>query len=167
MASLSLLIPTSKVSPFLFFSIYCLLVQWPTKMLCFMTPMIVLSCPVLWGWSGSIIVGSLKQIFKQEGTRGLYRGLSPTVMALLSNWAVSEFNFFLYLFWSWRNLSRFSCSKQLVTFLFFGRFILQCMTSSRAFQSQMVSPKKHFFIASLASVFLVHSFNNGVNILYF
>ncbi|KAG5395469.1 hypothetical protein IGI04_017283 [Brassica rapa subsp. trilocularis] len=37
---------------------------------------------------GSIIVGSLKQIFKQEGMRGLYRGLSPTVMALLSNWAV-------------------------------------------------------------------------------
>ncbi|CAN7021402.1 unnamed protein product [Brassica oleracea var. botrytis] len=37
---------------------------------------------------GSLIVGSLEQIFKQEGMRGLYRGLSPTVMALLSNWAM-------------------------------------------------------------------------------
>lgn len=37
---------------------------------------------------GSVIVGSLEQIFKQEGMRGLYRGLSPTVMALLSNWAI-------------------------------------------------------------------------------
>ncbi|CAN8314474.1 unnamed protein product [Cochlearia groenlandica] len=37
---------------------------------------------------GSVIVGSLEQIFKKEGMRGLYRGLSPTVMALLSNWAI-------------------------------------------------------------------------------
>ncbi|CAE6055673.1 unnamed protein product [Arabidopsis arenosa] len=37
---------------------------------------------------GSLIVGSLEQIFKREGMRGLYRGLSPTVMALLSNWAI-------------------------------------------------------------------------------
>ncbi|KAG2309691.1 hypothetical protein Bca52824_029439 [Brassica carinata] len=37
---------------------------------------------------GSVIVASLEHIFKQEGMRGLYRGLSPTVMALLSNWAV-------------------------------------------------------------------------------
>ncbi|CAH2049261.1 unnamed protein product [Thlaspi arvense] len=37
---------------------------------------------------GSIIFGSLKQIFQREGLRGMYRGLSPTVLALLPNWAV-------------------------------------------------------------------------------
>lgn len=37
---------------------------------------------------GSLIVGSLKQIFQKEGLRGMYRGLSPTVIALLPNWAV-------------------------------------------------------------------------------
>ncbi|XP_020521604.1 nicotinamide adenine dinucleotide transporter 2, mitochondrial isoform X2 [Amborella trichopoda] len=36
---------------------------------------------------GSLIVASLKQIVKTEGVRGLYRGLSPTVLALLPNWA--------------------------------------------------------------------------------
>ena len=38
---------------------------------------------------GSLIVGSLEQIFHKEGLRGMYRGLSPTVLALLPNWAVS------------------------------------------------------------------------------
>ncbi|XP_071720553.1 nicotinamide adenine dinucleotide transporter 1, chloroplastic-like [Rutidosis leptorrhynchoides] len=37
---------------------------------------------------GSLIVGSLKQIFQKEGVRGMYRGLSPTILALLPNWAV-------------------------------------------------------------------------------
>ncbi|KAF5207003.1 Nicotinamide adenine dinucleotide transporter 1 protein [Thalictrum thalictroides] len=37
---------------------------------------------------GSLIVGSLQQIFRKEGIRGMYRGLSPTVLALLPNWAV-------------------------------------------------------------------------------
>ncbi|KAK3020567.1 hypothetical protein RJ639_046917 [Escallonia herrerae] len=37
---------------------------------------------------GSLIVGSLEQIFQKEGMRGMYRGLSPTVLALLPNWAV-------------------------------------------------------------------------------
>ncbi|XP_022770867.1 nicotinamide adenine dinucleotide transporter 1, chloroplastic-like isoform X1 [Durio zibethinus] len=36
----------------------------------------------------SIIVGSLEQIFQKEGLRGMYRGLAPTVIALLPNWAV-------------------------------------------------------------------------------
>ncbi|XP_065860424.1 nicotinamide adenine dinucleotide transporter 1, chloroplastic [Euphorbia lathyris] len=36
----------------------------------------------------SLIVGSLEQIFQKEGLRGMYRGLSPTVLALLPNWAV-------------------------------------------------------------------------------
>ncbi|KAK4773747.1 hypothetical protein SAY87_028766 [Trapa incisa] len=40
------------------------------------------------GFKGSLIVGSLKQIFQKEGIRGLYRGLTPTVLALLPNWAV-------------------------------------------------------------------------------
>ncbi|GMQ00248.1 hypothetical protein CsSME_00047415 [Camellia sinensis var. sinensis] len=39
---------------------------------------------------GSVIVGSLEQIFQKEGLRGMYRGLSPTVLALLPNWAVSS-----------------------------------------------------------------------------
>lgn len=37
---------------------------------------------------GSIIVSSLEQIFYKEGFRGMYRGLSPTVLAMLPNWAV-------------------------------------------------------------------------------
>ncbi|KAL2945305.1 Nicotinamide adenine dinucleotide transporter 1 chloroplastic [Bienertia sinuspersici] len=37
---------------------------------------------------GRIIVSSLEQIFYKEGLRGMYRGLSPTVLALLPNWAV-------------------------------------------------------------------------------
>lgn len=36
----------------------------------------------------SLIVGSLEQIFQKEGLRGMYRGLSPTILALLPNWAV-------------------------------------------------------------------------------
>lgn len=34
------------------------------------------------------IVGGLAGIVKTEGMRGLYRGLTPTLMALLPNWAV-------------------------------------------------------------------------------
>lgn len=37
---------------------------------------------------GSVIIGSLEKIFHREGVRGMYRGLSPTVLALLPNWAV-------------------------------------------------------------------------------
>ncbi|GER43708.1 mitochondrial carrier protein, partial [Striga asiatica] len=37
---------------------------------------------------GSVILGSLERIFQKEGLRGMYRGLSPTVLALLPNWAV-------------------------------------------------------------------------------
>ncbi|XP_022757928.1 nicotinamide adenine dinucleotide transporter 1, chloroplastic-like [Durio zibethinus] len=36
----------------------------------------------------SLIVGSLEQIIQKEGLRGMYRGLAPTVLALLPNWAV-------------------------------------------------------------------------------
>lgn len=38
---------------------------------------------------GGVIAGSLGAIWKQEGLQGLYRGLSPTMVALLPNWAVS------------------------------------------------------------------------------
>ncbi|XP_023741647.1 nicotinamide adenine dinucleotide transporter 1, chloroplastic isoform X2 [Lactuca sativa] len=37
---------------------------------------------------GSLIVGSLQQIVRKDGFRGMYRGLSPTIIALLPNWAV-------------------------------------------------------------------------------
>nr|XP_018675765.1 PREDICTED: nicotinamide adenine dinucleotide transporter 1, chloroplastic isoform X4 [Musa acuminata subsp. malaccensis] len=40
------------------------------------------------GAKGSIIIRSLEQIVKREGVLGMYRGLSPTVLALLPNWAV-------------------------------------------------------------------------------
>lgn len=32
--------------------------------------------------------GSLRNIFQTEGLPGLYRGLTPTLFALLPNWAV-------------------------------------------------------------------------------
>ncbi|CAN6937790.1 unnamed protein product [Brassica oleracea] len=37
---------------------------------------------------GSVIITSLGNILKKEGIRGMYRGLSPTIIALLPNWAV-------------------------------------------------------------------------------
>ncbi|CAI0451285.1 unnamed protein product [Linum tenue] len=37
---------------------------------------------------GSAIVTILQSIVKTEGVRGLYRGLSPTILAILPNWAV-------------------------------------------------------------------------------
>lgn len=46
--------------------------------------------------AGSVIVTSLQNIIRTEGFKGLYRGLSPTLAALLPNWAVSIvlFNFY-------------------------------------------------------------------------
>ncbi|KAF7827773.1 nicotinamide adenine dinucleotide transporter 1, chloroplastic-like isoform X1 [Senna tora] len=40
------------------------------------------------GQKGSVIITSLQNIVKTEGFRGMYRGLSPTILALLPNWAV-------------------------------------------------------------------------------
>ncbi|KAJ4974053.1 hypothetical protein NE237_007227 [Protea cynaroides] len=40
------------------------------------------------GHKGSLIIVSLQNIIKNEGVRGMYRGLSPTILALLPNWAV-------------------------------------------------------------------------------
>jgi len=41
---------------------------------------------------GSVIITSLQNIVRNEGFRGMYRGLSPTIVALLPNWAVSFFS---------------------------------------------------------------------------
>ncbi|XP_060214787.1 nicotinamide adenine dinucleotide transporter 2, mitochondrial-like isoform X3 [Lycium barbarum] len=43
---------------------------------------------IFWQQTGSVIVTSLQNILRTEGFRGLYRGLSPTLTALLPNWAV-------------------------------------------------------------------------------
>ncbi|KAK4409636.1 Nicotinamide adenine dinucleotide transporter 2, mitochondrial [Sesamum angolense] len=40
------------------------------------------------GRKGSVILVSLQNIFRNEGLKGLYRGLTPTLAALLPNWAV-------------------------------------------------------------------------------
>lgn len=40
------------------------------------------------GRKGSVILVSLQHIVRNEGLRGLYRGLTPTLTALLPNWAV-------------------------------------------------------------------------------
>lgn len=40
------------------------------------------------GHKGSVIITSLQTIIRTEGLRALYRGLSPTLAALLPNWAV-------------------------------------------------------------------------------
>ncbi|CAN6887962.1 unnamed protein product [Brassica oleracea var. botrytis] len=40
------------------------------------------------GKRGSVIITSLQDIVKKDGVRGMYRGLSPTIIALLPNWAV-------------------------------------------------------------------------------
>ncbi|KAG5521564.1 hypothetical protein RHGRI_033953 [Rhododendron griersonianum] len=41
------------------------------------------------GQRGSIIITSLRNIIQTEGVKGMYRGLTPTLVALLPNWAVS------------------------------------------------------------------------------
>ncbi|XP_057961691.1 nicotinamide adenine dinucleotide transporter 1, chloroplastic [Malania oleifera] len=40
------------------------------------------------GPRGSVIITTLQNIVRTEGLKGLYRGLSPTIVALLPNWAV-------------------------------------------------------------------------------
>nr|GMD70298.1 nicotinamide adenine dinucleotide transporter 2, mitochondrial isoform X2 [Ipomoea batatas] len=40
------------------------------------------------GHRGSVIITSFQHIVRTDGFRGLYRGLSPTLVALLPNWAV-------------------------------------------------------------------------------
>ncbi|KAM7463516.1 hypothetical protein LguiA_031637 [Lonicera macranthoides] len=40
------------------------------------------------GHRGSVIITSLQNVIRNEGLKGMYRGLSPTLAALLPNWAV-------------------------------------------------------------------------------
>ncbi|KAM6568918.1 hypothetical protein CsatB_016903 [Cannabis sativa] len=68
---------------------------------------------------GGLIVGSLEQIFQKEGLRGMYRGLSPTVLALLPNWAVS---FVCLLSKWWWFLNSYACKRTKVYFTIYEQF---------------------------------------------
>lgn len=72
--------------------------------------------------SGGVIITSLKNIVKNEGLRGMYRGLSPTIIALLPNWAVST-TFFLQSFVA---SSEFVSVKEITCPTFAWRYVISC-----------------------------------------
>lgn len=69
-----------------------------------------------------LYVGSLEHIFKQEGMRGLYRGLSPTVMALISKLGGEWVQLVLLLLWSWSKGSRLLVLNKFFLFFLAGLF---------------------------------------------
>ena len=40
---------------------------------------------IFWKKAGSVIITSLENIIRTEGLKGMYRGLLPTILALLPN----------------------------------------------------------------------------------
>ncbi|KAG5521562.1 hypothetical protein RHGRI_033953 [Rhododendron griersonianum] len=55
----------------------------------------------------SIIITSLRNIIQTEGVKGMYRGLTPTLVALLPNWAVSV----LHSLWAPERPALYTCCQ--------------------------------------------------------
>jgi hypothetical protein len=52
---------------------------------------------------GRVIISGFQQILKNEGLPGLYRGLSPTIVALFPTWAVRNCISYIFYKHHWQN----------------------------------------------------------------
>ncbi|GMP58982.1 hypothetical protein CsSME_00022446 [Camellia sinensis var. sinensis] len=106
------------------------------------------------GPRGNIIITSLQNIIQTEGLKGMYRGLSPTLVALLPNWAVSIT--FLKLFLE-RQLTGTSFiidrePLRLQNFFFLIFLLLKCRTDF----SYFLTPSIFYWFSFLDNAFSLH-----------
>jgi hypothetical protein len=52
-----------------------------------------------------VIISGFQQILKKEGLPGMYRGLSPTIVALFPTWAVRNCSSYIFYNGCWQNCS--------------------------------------------------------------